>query len=271
MANMGALGAGPLVTGLLSQWAGSPLRLAFWVDLALLVAAGIGVWAMPEPITRTSHPQLRPQALKMPNEMRSTFTEAALAGVAGFAVLGLLTAVTPAFLGQELGVTSRAIVGLVVFALFAASLAGQLALEFIPERAAIPTGAGALIAGMGSLALGLAASSLAWLVLGGVMAGFGQGLSFRGGLTQVNERSPAAERGAVASRFFVVMYIAISLPVIGEGILAQEIGLRAAGLTFAALVAALSATVLIRTERTHRPITTPRAATRPEAPAGSTT
>jgi MFS family permease len=184
--------------------------------------------------------------------MRSTFIDAALAGSAGFAVLGLMTAVTPDFLGQELGVTSRAIVGLVVFALFAASLAGQLALEVIPERAAIPSGAGALIVGMGSLALSLAISSLALLVLGAVIAGFGQGLSFRGGLTQVNERAPAAQRGTVASAFFVVMYIAISLPVIGEGVLAQAVGLRAAGVTFAAVVAALSAGVLMRVARTHR-------------------
>jgi hypothetical protein len=98
----------------------------------------------------------------------------------------------------------------------------------------------------------LAVSSLALLVLGVVIAGFGQGLSFRGGLTQVNERAPAAQRGAVASSFFVVMYIAISLPVIGEGVLAQAVGLRAAGLTFAALVAALAAGVLIRAARTHR-------------------
>jgi MFS family permease len=271
MANMGALGAGPLLTGLLSQWAGSPLRLAFWVDLALLVPAAIGIWAMPEPVTRTSRPRLRPQALKIPKEMRSIFTEAALAGFAGFAVLGLFTAVTPDFLGQELGVTSRAIVGLVVSAMFAASLAGQLALEFVPERAAIPTGAGALIAGMGSLALGLAASSLAWLVLGGVIAGFGQGLSFRGGLMQVSEHSPAAQRGAVASSFFIVMYIAISLPVIGAGVLAQAIGLRAAGLAFAALVAALSAAVLIRLARTHRGTGHAGAAGRSVAHAGSTT
>jgi MFS family permease len=251
MANMGALGCGPLLTGLLSQWAGSPLRLTFWVDLALLVPAAVGVWAMPEPVTRVRHPQLRPQALKIPKEMRSTFIEAALAGFAGFAVLGLLTAVTPDFLGQELGVTNRAIVGLVVFSMFAGSLAGQLALQFIPERSAIPTGAGALIAGMAALALGLAASSLALLVLGTVIAGLGQGMTLRGGLTAVNERSPAAERGAVASSFFVVMYVAISLPVIGEGVLTQIIGLRPAGLTFAALVAALSAAVLVRIARTH--------------------
>jgi MFS family permease len=271
MANMGALGSGTLLTGLLSQWAGSPLRLTFWVDLALLVPAAIGIWAMPEPVAGTTRAQLRPQALRVPRAMRSTFIDAALAGFAGFAVLGLVTAVTPDFLGQELGVTSRAIVGLVVFALFAASLAGQLALEVIPERAAIPSGAGALILGMGSLALSLAVSSLALLVLGVVIAGVGQGLCFRGGLTQVNEHSPAAQRGAVASSFFVVMYIAISLPVIGEGVLAQAVGLRAAGLTFAALVAALSAGVLVRVARTHRGTGHARATGGSVAHAGSTT
>lgn len=192
--------------------------------------------------------------------MRPTFIEAAVAGFAGFSVLGLLTAVNPDFLGQELAVTSRAVVGLVVFSVFAASTVGQLALEFVPERAAIPTGVGALIVGMGSLALGLAVSSLALLVLGGVIAGFGQGLSFRGGLTAVNQHSPAAQRGEVTSSFFVVMYIALSLPVIGEGILAQSIGLRGAGLIFAALVAALSAGALIRMERAHRERARPRAA-----------
>jgi MFS family permease len=251
MANMGALGTGPLLAGVLSQWAGSPLRVTFWVDLVLLVPASIGIWAMPEPVARTSHPRLRPQALKVPKEMRSTFTQSAIAGFAGFAVLGLFTAVAPAFLGQELGVSSRAVIGLVVFAVFAASTAGQVILQFIPERVALPAGAGALIAGMGFLALGVATSSPTLLVLAGVIAGFGQGLSFREGLAAVNERSPAAERGGVASAFFVVMYVGISLPVIGEGVLAQAVGLRAAGLTFAALVAGLSAVVLILLAQTQ--------------------
>jgi MFS family permease len=203
--------------------------------------------------------------------MRATFIQSATAGFAGFAVLGLLTAVTPDFLGQELGVISTALVGLVVFAVFAASTVGQVVLQFIPERAAIPAGPGALVAGMGFLALGLATSSLALLVLGDVIAGFGQGLSFRAGMAAVNERSPAAERGAVASSFFVVMYVAISLPVIGEGVLAQEIGLQAAGLTFAAVVAGLSAVVLILPLHTRRGAARVGRAGRPVAHAGSRT
>jgi MFS family permease len=245
IANIGGLACGPLLAGFLSQWAGSPLRLTFWVDLALLVPASIGIWAMPEPVAATSHPRLRPQALTVPPAMRATFIPAALAGFAGFAVLGLFTAVAPAFLGQELGVTSRAVVGLVVFAVFAASMVGQAVLELVPEGVAMPAGCAALVAGMGSLALGLALSSLALLVLGGVIAGFGHGLSFRAGLAAVNARAPAKQRAEVASSFFVVMYVAISLPVIGVGVLAQATGLRPAGLTFAAVVAALAAVVLV--------------------------
>jgi MFS family permease len=114
VANIGGLGCGPLLSGLLSQWAGSPLRLSFWVDVALLAPAILGVWAMPEPVQRAEHPRLRPQSLQVPREMRAIFIRAALAGFAGFAVLGLFTAVAPAFLGQELHVGSRATVGAVV-------------------------------------------------------------------------------------------------------------------------------------------------------------
>jgi predicted MFS family arabinose efflux permease len=245
VANMGGLGCGALLAGVLSEWAGSPLRLTFCVDLALLVPAALGIQTMPEPVVPRSGLRLRPQGLRLPAEMRATFAQAAVAAFAGAAVLGLFTAVSPAFLGQTLGVTNRAAVGLVVFVVFAASTVGQASLQFVRERLALPAGCMVLIAGMGFLALALWLSSLTLLVLGAVVAGFGQGLSFRAGLAELNARSPAERRAAVASSFFVVMYLALALPVIGEGVLTQLVGLRAAGLTFAAVVAALAAVALL--------------------------
>jgi MFS family permease len=250
-ANMGGLGCGPLLSGVLSQWAPSPLRLTFWVDIALLIPAAIALWAMPDPVQRSDRPRLRLQALSVPREVRHTFLRVALAGSAGFAVLGLFTAVSPAFLGQQLGVRSHAVVGLVVFALFAASTAGQVALNWVTEAVALPLGCGALIAGMGLLALGLAVSSLALLVLGAVVAGSGQGLSLRAGLAAVNAEAPASRRAEVASSFFVIAYVAVSLPVVGEGVLADAAGLRPAGLVFAAVVAVLSAVVLVLLAQTR--------------------
>jgi MFS family permease len=245
MVSMGGLGCGPLLSGLLSEYAGSPLRLSFLVQLALLVPAAIGVWLMPETVKTSGRPRLSPQRLHVPPEVRATFVRAALAAFAGFAVLGLFTAVAPAFLGQVLGVTSHASVGLVVFVVFAASALGQVALERVPRRIALPAGCAGLIVGMALLALGLAESSLALLVAGGVVSGLGQGLSFRPALAAINEKSPVDRRAEVASSFFVVAYVAISIPVVGAGALTEAAGLRTAGIVFAAVVAALAAVVLV--------------------------
>jgi predicted MFS family arabinose efflux permease len=252
VANMGGLGFGVLLAGIVSQWAGAPLRLIFWVYLALLVPAAIGIWAMPEPVTSAGRPRLRARLPRVPSGIRNIFVRAALAAFAGFAVLGLFTAVAPAFLGQDLGVTNRAAVGLVVFSVFAASTAGQAILTLLPEDMALPVGCVALIAGMALLALSLTMSSLALLVLASVAAGVGHGLSFRAGLAALNAGSPAAQRAEVASSFFVIAYIGISLPVIGEGALAQAIGLRPAGLVFAAAVATLAAVALTLLATTGR-------------------
>ncbi len=133
---------------------------------------------------------------------------------------------------------------LVVFGVFAASTGGQLLLEVVPERVALAAGCAALIAGMGVFSVGLAASSLALLVIGSALAGAGQGLSFRAGLAGVNSEAPPEQRAELASSFFVVAYVAISIPVIGEGVLAQAAGLRPAGLVFAGVVVVIAAVVL---------------------------
>src|SRR5579884_181919 len=244
IANMGGLGCGPLLAGVLAQWVAVPLRTPFWVDLGLLVPAFASMIAMPEPVSARGRPALRPQALRVSPEVRPTFLAAGLAAFAGFAVLGLSTAVSPAFLGRDLSVGSDAVVGAIVFSVFAASTAGQALLEVIPDRVAMPAGCGGLIGGMGLLALSLAVSALPALVAGIMLAGAGQGLSFRAGLARVNAAAPPEQRGEVASSFFVVAYLAISLPVIGEGLLAEAAGLRPAGLVFAGVVSAIAAVVL---------------------------
>ena len=254
MVNMGGLGLGPLLAAVVATIA-LPLRLPFWVDLALLVPALAAILLIEEPIqapTPLRRARLRPQRLSVPAEMRRTFVSAALAGFAGFAVLGLSTAVSPAFLGKTLGITNMVVVGLVVFSGFAASTAGQLLLEVVPQARAVPAGCAALIAGMALLALGLADASLALLVGGIVVAGGGQGLSFRAALATVNSAAPPERRGEVASTFFVVCYVALSVPVIGLGVLAEIAGLRTAGLVFAAVVALIAAVVMVLLARQRR-------------------
>ena len=132
-----------------------------------------------------------------------------------------------------------------MFGVFASSGAGQLLLGLVSKGSAMVIGCGGLIAGVALLGLGLGVSSLGLLVAGAMLAGAGQGLSFRAGLAAVNEASPPERRAEVASSFFVVAYLALSIPVIGEGVLAQAAGLRTGGIVFAGLVAALAAVVVM--------------------------
>ena len=106
---------------------------------------------------------------------------------------------------------------------------------------------------MGLLALGLAGSSLALVAGGGIVAGLGHGLSFRDGLGAVNAASPPERRGEITSTFFMLMYLAISVPVVGVGLVSQLAGLRTAGLAMAALVTALATVVVVLLARDEHP------------------
>jgi hypothetical protein len=79
-------------------------------------------------------------------------------------------------------------------------------------------------------------------------------MTFRAGLAAVNAGAPAARRAEVASSYFIVLYVGLAIPVIGEGLLARDVGLRTAGLVFAGVVAGLSAAVLVLLRRHDRSV-----------------
>ena len=105
-------------------------------------------------------------------------------------------------------------------------------------------GCSILVVGMVTLAAALHFSSLPGLVAAAIVSGIGQGISFSRGLAAVMERTPTDCRAEVSSTYFVVAYVAISLPVLGEGLASQVWGLRTSGLTFAVAVAVLAITCL---------------------------
>ena len=93
------------------------------------------------------------------------------------------------------------------------------------------------------------------LVAGAVVAGLGQGASFRAGLQAVTGAAPADRRSEVSSSYFLVLYVAISIPVIGVGAGAQVFGLVPTAVVFAGIVALLAVgafvSLLRRAERAN--------------------
>ena len=241
--NLGGLGLGTLLAGLLADYCRSPLRLPFIVDLGLLAPALVGVLLAPESVPRQRF-RLRLQRLSVPEEVHAVFVRGAAAGFGAFAVGGVFSAVAPAFLGQVLGRSSHTLAGLLVFLLFGLSVVGQLAVPWLSDRRALAAGCALFVAGAGLLGLALAIESLATLLASSVVLGLGQGLVIGAGLAAINQKAPVAQRGETASSFFVVLYVGLSVPVIATGIAAHSLGLRTAGIVFSAAVAALVLAVL---------------------------
>jgi MFS family permease len=241
--NLGGLGLGTLLAGLIADNARSPLRTPFVVDLVLLVPAVIGMLVTPETVERTAF-RFRLQRLRVPAEVRTVFIRGATAGFGSFAVAGVFSSVAPVFLATILGRTSHALAGGLVFILFSASIVGQLLVSRLSDRRALISGCALLVGGAGLLALALGIESLAALIASASVAGLGQGLVVGAALAAINQRAPVEHRAETASSFFVVMYVGLSVPVIGVGVAADVWSLRGAGIAFSFAVAALVLTVL---------------------------
>jgi MFS family permease len=242
-ANMGGLGCGPLLAGVLAQYASWPLYLPFAVHLALVTgSAAVVLWLRETVRERRPLSTVRPQRPGVPPRVRAVFGPAATASFVGFALFGVFTSVSPAFLAQSLDMDNHAVSGLVVALAFFSSTAGQLAVGRVGLERSLPLGCAGLLAGLALLAGALHWDLLSLVVLSAIVGGVGQGLAFRGALSSVAQASPADHRASVVSTLFVVAYAGISVPVIGVGVLTGPIGLEGAGLVFIACMAVLVST-----------------------------
>ncbi|WP_052709700.1 MFS transporter [Streptomyces sp. NRRL S-495] len=293
-ANMGGLAGGTLFAGVLAEWAGSPLRLPWTVTLVLTGAALLGLLAVPETVpaevrragrsgsptgstlrfsptgsTLRFRPRLRP--LHVPPGIRPAFLRAALAGGAGFAVTGVLTAVSGLFLATVLGLHNHALTGLVVALAFLSTAVGQLLVRVLPPARALPLACAGLVLAAALVAGALLGGTLPPLLLGACVNGLATGTAIGTGLGTVNGGVEPHRRGEAVSAFFAVLFTMLSVPVIGVGVLVRATGLRTAGVGFSAAVAVLALAVaagLVRRPR-HGASPVPTAAEPAAVPAAA--
>ena len=127
----------------------------------------------------------------------------------------------------------------------AASAIAQVVFHRVSPARGLRSGLVVLIAGLALVIGALATAEVVPLVLGTVTAGVGHGLTFRGGMSSIATRLEPSNRGAVISTFFVVLYTALSLPVVGVGLLAQVTSLRDAAIALSGLAAVLCVVSLL--------------------------
>jgi MFS family permease len=255
VANMGGLGLGPLVAGVLADHVAHPTVLPFVADLALLVPVVlVALLRLPETVDERDGwlAGTGLQRIGVPAEIRLPFIAAALAGVAAFALLGFSTSLVGQLLSSALHNHSHQTAGVVAFLIFLAATAAQVVAGALGAQVA--TTAGLVLLPVGSFVLVLAAhaSSLPLVVLGVLIGGFGVGLAFRSAVSSVTELAPADQRAQVISTFFLAAYVGITVPVVAAGVLVTSTSLLVAMTSLAIFIAALSLTAGLIVARIQR-------------------
>jgi predicted MFS family arabinose efflux permease len=238
-ANLGGLGVGPLVGGLLAQWVGHPLTVPFLVCAAALLASITLVLATPETRERpVPMPRYRPQRVAVPAETRARFAAAALGAFMSFGALGLFTGLQGTILVTALHRTSHALAGATLFALYAAGVIAQAATIAWPLRRTLAVSIVTMVAGMALtvVAVWMSPASLAVFIVGGCITGAGAGMIFRGCVGTVIEITPAPRRAEALAALFLAGYLGLSVPVLGAGIALQSVSIKDTLLGFAIAV-----------------------------------
>ena len=220
--NVGGLGVGALVAGLLAQWVPQPLTVPYLVFLAALLLGAVGVGLSPETHEGpTPRPRYRPQRLSVPPGARGQFFAAALSAFMAFAAQGLFTGLAGLFLSVTLHHPSHALVGAVLGVMFGAGVVAQIVTAAWPLTREFEAGLGAMVTGLGAavLAVWLRPPSLGLFMGAGVLIGAGAGAIFRAAVGTVMSIAPPDRVAESLAGMFLAAFVGISLPVVGVGII----------------------------------------------------
>ena len=239
-ANIGGLAVGPLVAGALITWVPAPLETPYAVFLGLLVLALVATAVIPETVDRGQQRRsYRPQRVAIPAAARGAFWAAGTGAFTGFAVFGLMMALTPTVLAQAMGVTSRLAAGAVPFAVFMSAAVAQVVTVRLSLRRQLLLSWILMGVGIVLVAVAVAMGALAAFVIGGVAAGAGVGVMFRASLGVAGSLAPAGSRGEVLAAIFLIAYVGLAVPTLLIGAALAWLALPVVLGVFAGLVLVL--------------------------------
>ena len=219
--NFAGLAAGPLLGGVLAEYAPWPLHLSFIVYLVIVAVSALLVARTRETVAkplRLAEVSLRPR-LGVTSAIRAQFIAPAATAFATFAFVGFYAALAPSVIADGLHEKNHAVAGAVVFELFIVAMVAVIASQKLSSRTTMLSALALLVP---SLALVIAAqifASMPVLLVGTAVSGVAAAFGYRGSLQVVNQIAPPDRRAETVSSYLVACFFGNSLPVIGVGVL----------------------------------------------------
>jgi hypothetical protein len=241
LAQAGGSGLGPIVAGVLAQWAPAPRQLCFLVVLGVTLVA-IAVVLRLDESARDTGGRWHITRPRVPHEIRAAFARVSLTAAALWAMAALYLSVVPSYSAKLLDTRNLALLGTIAaLVLLVSCLAQAVARRGSWTGRGQPVGLALLGASVVALVLAAPFASLALIVAGAVLAGAGHGLGFVDAQDELNRIAPAERRGEVTAAFLTCIYALVASSVISVGLLDEWLSLS---VSVAAVAIALGGTGL---------------------------
>lgn len=220
------MACGALGCGLLAEFAPLPLQLTYWLLLGLFLVQAIYLWRLKESVSPQSGAwqSLRP-TLHVPPQARRPLWLVLPLNLAAWAVGGFYLSLAPSLVRAATGSTSNLIGGALVAAL---TLTGALSIYTLRNQGAgkmLRLAASLLITGLVLVLIAAHTGSLPLFFVGTLVTGSGFGAGFLGALRSIMPLALPHERAGLMSAFYVLSYLAFSLPSLLAGNLTRVFGL----------------------------------------------
>lgn len=242
--NFGGVALGPLLSGLLVQYAPWPLHLPFLIYIAVVAITAVFIARSPETVSASATPSQSSSSISVPRSIRARFVAPAVTAFTMFALYGFYFSLAPSVLTESLHESNRAVGGAVVFELGLVSALTILVTRRLASRTCMLLALVLILPSLALLIVAQAQGSLPLLLVGTTLSGISGALGYRGSLQVVNQIAPAEQRAGVASAYFLVCFIGNSLPVIAVAMLARTFNSLVADSVFAVTLAVLALAAL---------------------------
>ena len=218
MALTAGFGLGPVVAGLVAQWAPAPLVLCYVPHLLVMAAVLVPLWRTPETVDAGHEGgsvlrRMRVTSVRLPRFRRLVAPVAPwVFGGATVSIAVLPGLVAPSVTGYEVAFNAL-VAGVTLGTGFAVQPLGRRLAATDTRRGA---GVGALAVTAGLLLAALAAATTSpWAVLAAaVVLGAGYGLCLVAGLVETQRLAPPHELAGLTAVFYALTYLGFAAPVL---------------------------------------------------------
>jgi len=246
---------GALGCGLLAEFAPLPLQLTYWLLLGLFLAQAVYLWRLKESVSPQTGAwqSLRP-TLHVPPQARRALWRVLPLDLAAWAVGGFYLSLAPSLVRAATGSTSNLIGGALVAVL---TLSGASAIYLLRNQEAdtmLRPSASLLVIGLALVLVAVHGASLPLFFVGTLVTGGGFGAGFLGALRSIMPLALPHERAGLMSAFYVLSYLAFSLPSLLAGNLTRVFGLIPTTDGYGAVLIVLCVAALLGLRQSIKPL-----------------